>query len=97
MLHPSILWKLLKRKAYYISELTSALGNLFGFLPSGSRKKCHESVKNLFIFFLGEQIQYVARAQKTYLLSSNPQIILLGRKQAETSYIVETFKKWKQT
>lgn len=40
--------------------------------------------------FLGEQMQFVSK--KMYLLSFDPLIILLGRKQAETSYIVTNLK-----
>lgn len=42
--------------------------------------------------FLGEQMQFVSKRQKMYLLSFDPLIILLGRKQAETSYIVTNLK-----
>ena len=40
--------------------------------------------------FLGEQMQFVSKRQKMYFF--DPLIILLGRKQAETSYIVTNFK-----
>lgn len=37
-------------------------------------------------------MQFVSKRQKMYLLSFDPLIILLGRKQAETSYIVTNLK-----
>lgn len=40
--------------------------------------------------FLGEQMQFVSKRQKMYFF--DPLIILLGRKQAETSYIVTNLK-----
>ena len=40
--------------------------------------------------FLGEQMKFVSKRQKMYFF--DPLIILLGRKQADTSYIVTNLK-----
>ena len=88
MLHLSIPWKLLRRKVYYINYLTFALDNLI-FFPIAVKKNSMKVLK-INSSFLGEQMQFVSKRQKMYFF--DPLIILLGRKQAETSYIVTNLK-----
>ena len=82
----------LKKEGHYINYLTLALDNLFGFLPNSSKKQDSMKVLKINSSFLGEQMKYVSKRQKMYLLAFDPLIILLGRKQAETSYIVTNLK-----
>ena len=95
MLHLSIPWKLLRRKVYYINYLIIyQIIKLHWiicliFFPIAVKKNSMKVLK-INSSFLGEQMQFVSKRQKMYFF--DPLIILLGRKQAETSYIVTNLK-----